>query len=191
VVFTPAPEPLPVAQPVAPVMPPKRKGIPWWGWTIIAVFGIGFLNSLGGGAGKTSSVPTQSVETRAPSPTSPPSAPTPKPPTAHTPAPSAAPPEKYDLLDETTGLALLPGWKSVTGDFGTITVKGKIKNTNDRSYSYAQVQFKLWDKEGSVAGTAMANINNLGAGETWAFEAVFLGNAKGKYKVGEPEFSAF
>jgi hypothetical protein len=160
VVFTAAPEPLPFTQPVAPVMPPERKRIPWWGWTLIVIGVLIVLGNLGGGADNalpTAALPPASAPAT-PQPV--PAAPTPK---ATVPA---APVEQYDTLDGSTGLALLPGWKSTRDQFGNLTVKGKIKNTNHRKYGYAQVQFKVRDKDGSVTGTALANAVATGCGAT-------------------------
>ncbi len=50
-------------------------------------------------------------------------------------------------------------------------IKGTAKNTSSRNYSYASVEFSVYDASGNNLGTALANINNLGSGDTWRFEA--------------------
>lgn len=41
-------------------------------------------------------------------------------------------------------------------------IKGVAKNTTNRNYSYASVEFSVYDASGNNLGTALANINNLG-----------------------------
>ena len=53
-------------------------------------------------------------------------------------------------------------------------IKGTAKNTSGRNYSYASVEFSVYDASGNNLGTALANINNLGSGDTWRFEANLL-----------------
>ena len=50
-------------------------------------------------------------------------------------------------------------------------ISGKIKNGTNRDCSYVQVEFSLYDKDGNNLGTALTNMNNLAAGETWKFTA--------------------
>ena len=40
-------------------------------------------------------------------------------------------------------------------------IEGTIKNNTDKQYSYVQVTFNLYDKDGAQIGSALANINNL------------------------------
>lgn len=43
---------------------PKKKGLPWWGWTLIAVFAFVLIaTSFNGGGGDTASQQTESSET--------------------------------------------------------------------------------------------------------------------------------
>lgn len=53
-------------------------------------------------------------------------------------------------------------------------ISGVIKNNTDKKYSYVQITFALFDKDGNKVGTALANVNSLDAGETWKFEAIAL-----------------
>lgn len=51
------------------------------------------------------------------------------------------------------------------------TIKGIAKNNTRKNYSYASVEFSVYDSAGNNLGTAIANINNLASGDSWSFEA--------------------
>lgn len=51
------------------------------------------------------------------------------------------------------------------------TIAGSIKNDCGRKFRYVQVTFKLFNVNGDVVGTALANQNDLDPGETWEFKA--------------------
>lgn len=53
-------------------------------------------------------------------------------------------------------------------------VEGKVTNKTDKDYSYVQIEFVCYDKEGNNVGTAVDNTNNLLANETWKFKAIGL-----------------
>lgn len=61
-----------------------------------------------------------------------------------------------------------------TDSIGTHYIEGIVKNENDKEYSYVQVDFVCYDKDGNNLGTAMDNTNNLGANESWKFKAMLL-----------------
>lgn len=61
-----------------------------------------------------------------------------------------------------------------TDSIGTHYIEGIVKNENDKEYSYVQIDFVCYDKDGNNLGTAMDNTNNLGANETWKFKAMLL-----------------
>ena len=70
----------------------------------------------------------------------------------------------------------------------TVTIEGTAKNTSSRNYSYVQIEFVVYDVNGNNLGTALANINNLGSGDTWSFEAMLLSfpsTRPGSYKLVE------
>ena len=54
------------------------------------------------------------------------------------------------------------------------TIKGHAKNNTNKDYSYASVEFSVYDSSGNNLGTALANINNLSSGDSWSFEATLL-----------------
>lgn len=54
------------------------------------------------------------------------------------------------------------------------TIIGVAENTSGQNLSYVSVEFSVYDAAGNNLGTALANINNLGKGDTWKFEATLL-----------------
>ncbi|MDE5562765.1 MAG: FxLYD domain-containing protein [Clostridiales bacterium] len=57
----------------------------------------------------------------------------------------------------------------------SVKVTGSITNTTGKDLSYISVEYKIYDSSNAVIGTALANANSIGAGETWKFEASSLG----------------
>lgn len=54
------------------------------------------------------------------------------------------------------------------------SITGVAKNNTGRDLSYVQIEFSVYDSAGNNLGTAVANINNLGVGDTWRFDATLL-----------------
>ena len=54
------------------------------------------------------------------------------------------------------------------------SVSGLIKNTTNHDFSYVSIEFAIYDSSGNNLGTALDNINNLLAGDTWSFEATLF-----------------
>ena len=77
--------------------------------------------------------------------------------------PKAAPKPKFELIGE-----------PVAKKDGLYTISGILKNNTDKTYSYAQICFNVYDKDGNQLGTAVANVNNLDGNGTWKFEAIPL-----------------
>lgn len=67
---------------------------------------------------------------------------------------------------------------SVREDVGTsyesLHVEGRAKNVSGDELSYAEIEVK-WYSDGALVDDFLDNVNNLGAGETWAFEVQFIG----------------
>ena len=57
-------------------------------------------------------------------------------------------------------------------------VEGKAKNKTNKKYSYVQVKFNVYDKEGTVIGSCLDNQNDIMGGETWKFKAICSGETK-------------
>lgn len=50
-------------------------------------------------------------------------------------------------------------------------IEGIVTNNTSNSYSYVQIQFVCYDKNGINLGTVMANTNNISSYEKWKFNA--------------------
>ncbi len=84
--------------------------------------------------------------------------------------------EKFTLISD----------KKTTDAAGTTYIEGEIKNNTDKSYSYVQVTFNLYDDNGAQLGTAVDNINNLEPNATWKYKALGLVTEKvSSYKLVE------
>ena len=59
-------------------------------------------------------------------------------------------------------------------DTFTHYIEGTVKNNRDKDYSYVQIEFICYDKNGNNIGTAIDNTNNLLGGQTWKFKAMGL-----------------
>ncbi|MDD5546873.1 MAG: FxLYD domain-containing protein [Candidatus Omnitrophica bacterium] len=57
---------------------------------------------------------------------------------------------------------------------GNKNIAGKVKNNSNKRYSYVQIEFNLYDKDGNHVGTALDSINNLEPNSIWKFQAVPL-----------------
>lgn len=54
-------------------------------------------------------------------------------------------------------------------------LEGIVTNKTDKDYSYVQIEFICYDKDGNNLGTAMDNTNNLLGNQTWKYKAMFMG----------------
>lgn len=67
-------------------------------------------------------------------------------------------------------------------------INGVAKNNTGKNLSYASIEFSVYDSAGNNLGTALANINNLGDGDTWLFEATlfsFPSTKPATYKIAD------
>ncbi|MEI3530638.1 MAG: FxLYD domain-containing protein [Bacilli bacterium] len=53
-------------------------------------------------------------------------------------------------------------------------IEGTVTNNRDKEYSYVQIEFVCYDKDGNNLGTAIDNTNNLLGNETWKYKAMAL-----------------
>ena len=67
----------------------------------------------------------------------------------------------------------LVGFAFVQGGYSGEII-GTVRNSTNRTFGYAQVEFNVYDASGSQVGSAMDNINNLEPGGTWKFKAMVL-----------------
>jgi hypothetical protein len=99
--------------------------------------------------------------------------------TQYQPGESGAPPatEKLQILSHSMS----------RGEYGNLVVKGTAKNVASSTLSYAEVRVKFYDAAGTLLNTSLANINDLGPGETWSFQVMYFGTDEDKvtsYKIG-------
>lgn len=69
-----------------------------------------------------------------------------------------------------------------------VKVTGSITNTTGKNLSYISVEYKVYDNDNAVIGTALANANNIDTDETWKFEAMsfmFFDQKPAKVKLSE------
>jgi len=84
--------------------------------------------------------------------------------------------EKFTLISDT----------KTVDSIGTTWIEGEIKNNTDKTYSYVEVTFNLYDSNGAQLGTAIDNINNLEPNATWKYKAMGLVTEKvATYKLVE------
>ena len=57
----------------------------------------------------------------------------------------------------------------------SVEIRGKLKNTSSREFSYVSVTFAIYDENGNQIETALDNMNYLQPGSTWTFNASMLG----------------
>lgn len=53
-------------------------------------------------------------------------------------------------------------------------IEGYIKNESDKNYSYVQVTYTTYDKDGNTLGTCLDNNSGLEANGRWKFKAMCL-----------------
>ena len=137
----------------------------WWFWVIIAVVIYGIYSS---GKGDDANKP----ETSTSSNTS----------VSETKEESVEEKQDYELSDV-----------EVVEESGVKQVVGVLKNNTDKEKSYIQISFPYKDADGNKLGTALANVNDLGPGETWKFKATVLETETEGIQVDteNPEISGF
>lgn len=53
-------------------------------------------------------------------------------------------------------------------------IRGRVVNDSNRVFGYVAIKFSLYDSSGNLIGSTMANMNDLGSGQTWHYEALVL-----------------
>lgn len=66
-------------------------------------------------------------------------------------------------------------------------IEGYINNTSDKAFSYVQVTYTTYDKEGNTLGTCLDNNSGLEANGRWKFKALCTSDVKNiaSYKLTE------
>ncbi len=67
--------------------------------------------------------------------------------------------------------------------YGYGRIVGLAFNRMDKAISYIQISFGLYNDSGSKVGTCLDNMTNLGAGESWQFDAYCSNWTGGTYKI--------
>lgn len=79
------------------------------------------------------------------------------------------------IAEKKEKLTLEDGYKGYKGNYDIgYYIEGYVKNNTSKEYSYVQITFNLYDKDGTLIGTAMDNVNNLEANGKWKFKAASL-----------------
>ena len=87
----------------------------------------------------------------------------------------------YVWGNESLGLAIAKKTNCQTSK--TLTkITGVVYNASRTNYSYVQVVFALYDENGMKVGDAWGNVAGLNSGESWKFEASYLGKCS-EYKL--------
>lgn len=81
-------------------------------------------------------------------------------------------------LKEATEKFTLQSDEMTTDSIGSCYIEGTIQNNTNKSYTYVQVTFNLYDASGNQLGTAVDNINNLEPNATWKYKAIGLTTEK-------------
>lgn len=55
----------------------------------------------------------------------------------------------------------------------TYYITGYLKNKTENEYSFLDISYRLYDKEGNVLGEATAYLDNLSSKKTWKFKATY------------------
>lgn len=77
----------------------------------------------------------------------------------------------------TEEITLLEGHSGRVDSDYSYDITGSLKNNTDRDYSYVQVEFYTYDKDGNLLETCLGNNSGLEANGTWKFTAsCFFGN---------------
>jgi hypothetical protein len=84
---------------------------------------------------------------------------------------------------------VLDHWHWARGEYGTPEMVGLIINTSGKSYSYAQVEINLYDKQHTQLGSTIANTNNIEPHGKWKFTAPVT--EKGAYSADVKKITAF
>lgn len=61
------------------------------------------------------------------------------------------------------------------GEYGNVSVVGVAENVSNDTIAYGQIEAYFYDLSGARLGSGLDNINSLGAGRQWNFEAMYLG----------------
>lgn len=138
-----------------------------WFWVIIVfiLFIIPFPSTSNSTAGNNASTNEQNTAAAEPTPT-----------------PTNAPPvlELVGGIEGTEGM-----W-----DGYSVHITGKVKNNSNSNLNYVEIRFSLYDEQGNMVGSALANEFNLDANGTWSFDAIGISETQvDSYKCTELNYN--
>ena len=158
---------------------PKALGI---GLAVIVGLGV-----IGGVTGALKGERTPAVTTSEAAPTAQGKNPKPSPATQKAPNPEAefdAKMKRLGWVEAADGLWLNKDFSCSSNGY-TAEVTGTMTTVPGVSKRYVSISFGLYDDSGSLLGTAMANITNLGEGTKWKFKAVGMPGEFDRCKVAD------
>lgn len=85
--------------------------------------------------------------------------------------------DSKDKLEITNTELVVDSYVIDSTTYYNVYVQGTAKNISNKNYSYASVEFSVYDADNNNLGTALANINNLASGDTWQFNAMLINTA--------------
>lgn len=85
--------------------------------------------------------------------------------------------DSKDNLEITNTELVVDSYVIDSTTYYNVYVQGTAKNISNKNYSYASVEFSVYDADNNNLGTALANINNLASGDTWQFNAMLINTA--------------
>lgn len=62
-------------------------------------------------------------------------------------------------------------------------IVGHVRNNSNHTYSYAQVEINLYDRQNNQVGSTLSNVNNFEPGKIWQFDAPIFQVGASKYKI--------
>ena len=86
-------------------------------------------------------------------------------------------PSTKDKLEITNTELVVDSYVIDSTTYYNVYVQGTAKSISNKNYSYASVEFSVYDADNNNLGTALANINNLASGDTWQFNAMLINTA--------------
>ena len=87
-------------------------------------------------------------------------------------------PLKDSIQEQENNKFTLSDDKGYSDDAGyAYYIEGTVKNNTNKDYSYVQIEFNVYDKDGSIIGSCFDNINNLEGNGTWKIKAICLGES--------------
>jgi len=66
-----------------------------------------------------------------------------------------------------------------------VSVEGRAENTSDESFSYVEIRARFYNEDGDLLDSFLDNINDFGAGQTWAFEVMYPGIGEDAQEVAD------